>query len=96
MTGFLLVAGTPVISFLMAGLYLRRFSNHKKMGNALLMGSPITLILTITCLLMFDYELIATGGGIAGIPSRLLALEVCSAYFLMGLYGIRELKNNSK
>jgi uncharacterized membrane protein (DUF485 family) len=92
MAGFLLAAGTPVISFIMAGLYLRRNGNYKKTGNVLLIGSPVTLVITISCLMVFDYELIAAGGGIAGIISRLLALEVCSMYFLIGLFGMRQAK----
>jgi hypothetical protein len=94
MAGFLLAAGTPVISFIIAGLYLRRNSDYKKIGNVLLIGSPVTLILTISCLMVFDYELIAAGGRIAGIISRLLALEVCSMYFLIGLFGMRRAKNS--
>jgi hypothetical protein len=38
--------------------------------------------------------IIAAGGGIAGIISRLLALEVCLMYFLIGLFGMRQAKNN--
>jgi hypothetical protein len=96
MAGFLLAAGTPVISFITTGLYLRKFENYKKFSNILIIGSPITLILTVSCLLVFDYELIAAGGGIAGIISRLLALEVCFVYSSIGLFGMKQLKTYSE
>ena len=95
MVGFLLAGGTPVISFIVAGFYFRKYTILKYFGNSLFIGSILTLILLIICFYAFDYEVIATGKGIAGIPSRLFTLEICFYYFRIGLLGIRQIKNNS-
>jgi hypothetical protein len=95
MVGFLLACGTPVISFFAAGFYFRKYASLKYLGNSLFIGSIITLILLIICFNAFDYEVIAAGKGIAGIPSRLFALEICFYYFRIGLLGINPIENNS-
>ena len=87
MVGFLLAAGTPVVTFAVAGLYFRRLPRSRGLGNSLLVGSPITLLLVVAFLLAFDRDAIASGRGLAGIPSRLLALEIAAYYAAIGWLG---------
>lgn len=89
MVGFLLAAGTPVVTFAIAGLYFRRLPRWRGFGNSLLAGSPITLLLVVTFFLAFDRDAIASGRGLAGIPSRLLALEIAGYYAAMGWLGFK-------
>jgi hypothetical protein len=44
----MLALATPVLSFVIAGLQLRRVSGWDRLGNALLVASPLTLILFVT------------------------------------------------
>jgi len=87
MVGFLLAAGTPVLTFVVAGRYFRRLRHWRGLGNSLLVGSPMTLLLVVTFFLAFDRDAIASGRGLAGIPSRLLALEIAAYYAAIGWLG---------
>jgi hypothetical protein len=92
MLGFTLGGGTPVISYIVAGIYFWRIYGWKKFGMLLIIGGPLTLLLTsVFMFITYDIELIASGGGIAGIPSRILTVEVCFYYFSIGWYGIKQL-----
>lgn len=82
--GFLLSTGTTILSFLTAGLYLRQIPGWKTLGKGLLIGSPLTLILFILFFLNFDPIASGEGRGIAGIYSRLLAIEVLIWFVIMG------------
>jgi hypothetical protein len=97
MFAFILAGGSPVISFIIAGIYFRRIYGWKKYGMILIIGGPLTLLLTtIFMFLTYDLELIASGKGIGGIPSRLLTIEVCFYYFTIGWYGLKKLKEGIK
>jgi hypothetical protein len=96
MLAFYLGGGTPVISFIIAGIYFGHMYNWKIFGKVLIIGGPLTLILTtIFMFITYDVELIASGGGIAGIPSRILTIEVCSYYFAIGLFGFKQYKKQN-
>jgi len=84
MIGFLLVTGTPVITFVTAGLFFRGIAGWHRFGNWLLIGSPLTLLLTISFFLTFNQAAIVAGQGIAGIPSRLLGIELGTYYVMLG------------
>jgi hypothetical protein len=92
MIGFYLGGGSLIIGGIMAGLYFGNFETCKIYGKILLICSPILLIFMIFSMVTFDRELIATGGGIAGIPSRLNALVVCFMHFVIGFMGIEQSK----
>jgi hypothetical protein len=89
MIGFYLGGGSLIIGGIIAGLYFRNFENYKIYGNILIICSPVLLLLMIFSMASFNLELIATGGGIAGIPSRLNALVVCFMHFIIGFIGIK-------
>ncbi|GHU07238.1 hypothetical protein FACS1894151_01280 [Spirochaetia bacterium] len=94
MIGFFLGGGSLIVGGIIVGLYFRSFKNCKIYGNILIICAPVLLIFTIFSQATFDIELIATGGGIAGIPSRLNVLTGCFMHFIIGFMGIKQSKNN--
>jgi hypothetical membrane protein len=97
MMAFTLAGGTPVISFIITGIYFWRVYDWKKIGMVLIIGGPLTLLLTsIFMFITYDIELIASGGGIAGITSRMLTIEVCFYYFAIGWVGLKQLGRKNK
>ncbi|WP_158299556.1 DUF998 domain-containing protein [Paenibacillus antri] len=82
--GFLLSTGTTVVSFVIGGFYFRDIPNWRRFGNAMLAGSPLTLLLVIFFFMSFDPIAAGQGVGIGGIASRVLALEVLGWFALMG------------
>jgi hypothetical protein len=83
--GFLLTTGTPVLSFLAAGFFLRGIPRWRRFGTwLLLLGSPLTLVLVVLFFLTFDQATTAAGNGVAGLTQRILALEVLAWFAAMG------------
>jgi hypothetical protein len=83
--GFLLGAGTPVLSFLVAGLLLRRIPRWRRLGSRLLAVSPLTLALLVLFFLTFDDPTAAGAGlGVAGLTQRILVVEVHTWFVAMG------------
>lgn len=89
MLGFLLVAGTPIVTFVIAGRFFRSIPNRRRFGVSLLIGAPLTLILTVWFFLSYDRVAIVDGQGLDGIPSRLLALELGAYYLAMAWLTLR-------
>ncbi len=87
--GFLLGTGTPVVSFLAAGFFFRGIPRWRRFGNWLLLGSPLTLLLLVLSQLTFDQATIVAGQGVAGLTSRILALEVLAWFVAMGWLAFR-------
>lgn len=83
--GFLLSTGTTILSFLITGLFFRSISRLKNLGSGLIIGSPLTLVLVTLFFINFDPIAAGEGRGIAGIASRLLAIEVLAWFAAMGL-----------
>jgi hypothetical protein len=82
--GFLLATGTPVLSFLAAGFFLRGIPHWQRFGTWLLLGSPLTLLLVVLFFLTFDQATTAAGNGVTGLTQRILALEVLAWFAVMG------------
>jgi len=89
MMGFVLAVGTPVISFLVAGLVLRRIPRWQRLGTGLLWASPLTLLLLVLFFLTFQYDKMAAGIGVAGLTERILVLEVQAWFVAMGWSAFR-------
>ena len=87
--GFLLGVATPVGSFLAAGLFFRGVAGWRRFGTWLLLGSPLTLLLVVLSQLTFDQDTIVAGRGVAGLTSRILALEVLAWFVAMGWLAFR-------
>ena len=87
--GFLLATGTPVLSFLAAGFFLRGIPPWRRFGTWLLLGSPLTLVLVVLFFLTFDQAATVAGQGVAGLTQRILALEVLAWFAAMGWLALR-------
>jgi len=87
--GFLLGTGTPVLSFLTVGFFLRRIPRWRQLGTWLLLGSPLTLLLMVLFFLTFDQATIVAGRGAAGLTQRILVLEVFAWFVAMGWLAFR-------
>ena len=90
--GFLLGTATPVLSFLAAGFFLRGIPRWQRFGTSLLLGSPLTLLLVVLFFLTFDQATTAAGHGVAGLTSRILALEALAWFVAMGWLAFRRPK----
>ncbi|MGH3645781.1 MAG: DUF998 domain-containing protein [Micromonosporaceae bacterium] len=89
LTGFLLAVGTPVLSFLVTGLYLRGIPRWRRFGGWLLLGSPLTLVLLVAFFMMFDPMASGANVGVAGLVQRLLGLEVHGWFVALGWIAYR-------
>jgi hypothetical protein len=87
--GFLLATGTPVLSFLVAELFLRGLPRWRRLGSWLLLGSPLTLVLVVLFFLTFDQAAIVAGHGVEGLTQRILAVEVLAWFVAMGWLAFR-------
>lgn len=87
--GFLLITVTPVASLLLAGCYFRSVPRWRRFGSRLLVASPLTLLLVVLFFLTFDQAQTAAGNGVAGLTSRILAIEVLGWFAAMGWSAFR-------
>ncbi|MEO6889190.1 MAG: DUF998 domain-containing protein, partial [Ktedonobacteraceae bacterium] len=87
--GFLLACGAPVLSFLVTGLFLRRFSSFRRFGTWLLLGSPLTLVLMVLFFMNFTPTAAGSEVGIAGLIQRILAIEVLAWFAALGWLAFR-------
>jgi hypothetical membrane protein len=87
--GFLLATGVPILSFLIAGSVFRGIPRWRRFGTWLRLGSPLTLVLLILSQVTFNQDAIVAGQGIAGLTSRLLAVEVLGWFAAMGWLAFR-------
>lgn len=89
LVGFGVATGIPLLSFLMAGSFFRGIPRWRRFGTWLRLGSPLTLVLLILSQVTFDQATITAGQGIAGLTSRLLAVEVLAWFVAMGWLAFR-------
>jgi hypothetical protein len=87
--GFLLATGVPILSFLVAGSVFRGIPRWRPFGSWLRLGSPLTLVLLVLSQVTFNQDAIVAGQGIAGLTSRLLAVEVLAWFAAMGWLAFR-------
>ena len=89
MVGFLLAAASPVLSFVVVGLLLRRIPRWRWLGSWLLLGSPMTLVLLVLYFLTFSPTVAGTQTGVAGLTERILVVEVLAWFVAMGWLAFR-------
>jgi hypothetical protein len=87
--GFLLAVGTPVLSFLAAGLFLRGIPRWRRFGTWLLLGSPLTLLLVVLFFRTFVPTAAGVQQGVAGLVQRVLVVEVLAWFVAMGWLAFR-------
>jgi hypothetical protein len=76
MMGFLLGVASPVLSFVVIGLLLRRVPGFRRFGSWLLLGSPLTTVA-------------GTQTGVAGLTERILVVELHAWFVVMGWLAFR-------
>jgi len=89
MAGFLLGSGTPVLSFVVCGLFLRHVKIFRRFGIWLLLGSPLTLALTVLYFMTFSPTVAGIQTGVAGLTERILVVEVFAWFVAMGWLAFR-------
>jgi hypothetical protein len=89
MVGFLLGIASPVLSFVVIGLLLRRVQRWRRFGSWLLLGSPLTLVLLVLFFLTFSPTVAGTQTGVAGLTERILAVEVQAWFVALGWLAFR-------
>ncbi len=84
---------SPVLSFLVTGIYLRgvQTTNWRRFGTLLLLASPLTLLLFVGYSISFDQVTVAAGQGVAGLTERVLMLEIQAWYVALGWRAFRRL-----
>ncbi|MEU6207074.1 DUF998 domain-containing protein [Micromonospora musae] len=91
LAGFGLIALTPVLTFALAGAFLRGIPAWRRLGTLLMvLGSPLTLLTAFMYLASFDEASTAAGEGIAGLLSRILGLTVHGWFAAMGWHAFRQ------
>ena len=89
LAGAMLVLATPVVSFLVTGLYLRCRSGWHRFGTGLVVAAPLTLVLFVIYNLSFSQSAVAAGHGVAGLTQRVLFVEILSWFVALGCRVLR-------
>lgn len=89
--GALLGLGSPVLSFLVTGLILRGVPGWRRLGTALVLASPISLVLLVVFFASFDQATTAANEGIAGLTQRVLVLEEFTWFVALGWFAYKRL-----
>src|SRR6266702_4002134 len=87
--GFLLATASPVLTFVIIGLLLRRIPRFRRFGTWLLLGSPLTLALVVLYFLTFSPTVAGIQTGVAGLTERILAVEVHAWLVALGALAFR-------
>ncbi|MDO3700271.1 DUF998 domain-containing protein [Micromonospora sp. C28SCA-DRY-2] len=88
--GAALIYILPILSFPLAGRYLRGIPRWRRFGNGLLIAGALTLVLTLIFLMTFDEDTTAAGHGIGGLTQRILFTEVLAWFAAMGWWARRQ------
>jgi hypothetical membrane protein len=89
-TGAALIYMLPIVSFPLAGRYLRGIPQWRRFGNGLLIAGALTLVLTAVFSMTFDENATAAGHGIAGLTQRVVFTEVLAWFAAMGWWARRQ------
>src|SRR2546423_5599992 len=79
-----LAFATPILSFLVVGLVLRRVPRWRRFGNLLLAGSPLTLVLLVLYFATFAPTAEGAKTGVAGLTERALVVEILAWFVATG------------
>lgn len=81
--------GSPILSFLITGLLLRRIPRWRRFANRLLLGSPLTLALVVLHFATFSPTVEGAKTGVAGLTERALIVEVLAWFVALGWLAFR-------
>ncbi len=87
--GFLLATASPVLTFVVIGLLLRRVKSFRRFSTWLLLGSPLTLALVVLYFLTFSPTVAGIQTGVAGLTERILVVEVHAWFVALGWLAFR-------
>ena len=87
--GYLVAIGSTIVSFLVFGLAIRRFPRWRGIGTALIVASPVTLVLMIAAQLTFDPLAAGANIGVAGLTERVAVSEVLAWFVVLGVVTLR-------
>ena len=88
--GFLLALGLPVVSFVVAGRYLRRVPGWERFGTWLMtLGSPLTFVLLAAFFVTFEPTADGAEHGVAGLVQRVGVIAVHAWFVALGWLAYR-------
>lgn len=87
--GFAIGIGATVPGFVISGVLLRRTPGWRRFGSWLILGSPLTVALTVLYFLTFSPTAEGARTGIAGLSERLLVVEVFFWFVSLGWLAFR-------
>jgi hypothetical membrane protein len=88
-TGAILAFQTPIIGFLATGLVLRRSPRWRRIGNWLLVASPLTLVLVQIFLQTGPPGAPLAATGLGGLTERIMVGEIQAWYAALGWLAYR-------
>ena len=80
--------GAPVLSFLVAGLLLRRLTVWRQLGGRLIVGSGLTLALVVLFFMTFTPTADGAKTGVAGLTERIVIVELLAWYVALGWHAL--------
>lgn len=95
MMGFLL-ALSPIVTFPYLGYRLRKDKSWRAVGNVMITGSPILLVLAIMYFATFKPEDAGMNIGIAGLTERILVTTLMGWYATIGMLALGSKDWNKK
>jgi hypothetical protein len=83
--GYLLGMGGAIVAFFVAGRVFRRDPRWHGFAYVLPFGGALTLLLFVVAQVTFDQAAAGANVGIAGLTERILIVDVCAWFVLLGL-----------
>lgn len=87
--GALLGFGSPALTFVIAGLLLRRVPRWRRFAIGLLVAGPLTLALLVLYFLTFSPTAAGAEHGVAGLTERLVVTESLAWFVALGWLAFR-------
>lgn len=84
------LALTTVVTFPLAGFFLRRIPAWRRLGTGLLVAGPLTALLAVLYFATFTPTVQGIQTGIAGLTERLLIVEIQAWFVAMGWIAFRK------
>jgi hypothetical protein len=88
-TGAVLGFQTPMIAFLVTGLVLRRRPRWRRIGNWLLVASPLALVLSQLFVLTGAPGAPLAAMGLGGLTERVMVIGIQAWYAVLGWAALR-------